>query len=89
MAYWACAQTEPQREAAAMHFLQLGGYTVYLPRLRVVRPRRGRKVTLCPALFPSYLFVLITSGWWAARWPSCGPPSRRRRRTNARSRRHC
>ena len=68
MSYWACVQSEPRRESAAQHFLQLNGYQVYLPRLRVVRPRRGRKVTLCPALFPSYLFVLITSGWWAARW---------------------
>jgi len=66
--YWACAQTEPQREAAAQHFLQLGGYTVYLPRLRVIRLRRRRKVTVTPALFPSYLFVQITNGWWSARW---------------------
>src|SRR6516162_4515603 len=51
--YWACAQTEPQRESAAQHFLQLGGYTVYLPRLHVIRLRRRRKVTVTPALFPS------------------------------------
>ena len=68
MPYWACAQTEPQREAAAQHFLQLGGYTVYLPRLRVIRLRRRRKVTVTPALFPSYLFVQITNDWWSARW---------------------
>ena len=69
MSYWCCAQTEPQRESAATHFLGLAGYEVYCPRLRVVRPRRGgRKVVSRPALFPSYLFVLITSGWWNARW---------------------
>src|SRR6516164_957576 len=69
MSYWACAQTEPLREAAATHFLGLAGYQVYCPRLRVVRPRRGgRKIVTRPALFPSYLFVLITAGWWDARW---------------------
>jgi transcriptional antiterminator RfaH len=68
MAYWACAQTEPRREEAARHFLQLGGYTVYLPRLRVVRLRHRRKVTINPPLFPSYLFIEITNGWWSARW---------------------
>jgi transcriptional antiterminator RfaH len=66
--YWCCAQTEPAREAAATHFLQLNGYQVYLPRLRLVRSRRGRKVESRPPLFPSYLFVLITAGWWNARW---------------------
>jgi transcription antitermination factor NusG len=68
MAYWCCGQTEPQREAAATHFLQLGGFEVYCPRLRLVRPRRGRKVVSHPPLFPSYLFIMITAGWWNARW---------------------
>ena len=68
MGYWCCGQTEPRREAAAQHFLQLGGFEVYCPRLRLVRPRRGRKVVSHPPLFPSYLFIRIISGWWAARW---------------------
>jgi len=69
MAYWCCGQTEPQREAAATHFLGLAGYEVYCPRLRLVRPRRGgRKVESHPPLFPSYLFIMITTGWWNARW---------------------
>jgi len=66
--YWACAQTAPQREAAAQHFLGLAGYRSYLPRLRLVRPRQGRKVETRPPLFPGYLFVWIVEGWWAARW---------------------
>jgi transcriptional antiterminator RfaH len=66
--YWCCAQTEPKRESAATHFLALAGYQVYCPRLRLVRPRRGRKVESRPPLFPSYLFVMITAGWWNARW---------------------
>jgi transcriptional antiterminator RfaH len=68
MSYWACAQTEPKREGAATHFLGLAGYEVYCPRLRLVRPRRGRKVETRPALFPSYLFIRIINGWWSARW---------------------
>jgi transcriptional antiterminator RfaH len=68
MPYWTCAQTAPQREAAAQHMLELAGYQVYLPRLRLIRPSRGRKIELRPPLFPSYLFVWITAGWWAARW---------------------
>jgi transcriptional antiterminator RfaH len=68
MAYWCCARTEPQREAAAARFLQLAQYEVYLPRLRAVRLRNRRKVVVNPPLFPSYLFVQITNGWWNARW---------------------
>ena len=68
MAYWTCAQTEPQREAVAQHFLGLAGYETYLPRLRLLRARRGRKIESRPPLFPSYMFVLITRGWWTARW---------------------
>jgi transcriptional antiterminator RfaH len=58
----------PLQEAAAGHFLALNGYTSYCPRLRVIRRSHGRKIETRPALFPSYLFVLITSGWWTARW---------------------
>jgi len=67
--YWACAQTEPRREAAAQHLLGLAGYQTYLPRLRLLRPSRGgRKIETRPVLFPSYLFVWIAAGWWTARW---------------------
>jgi transcriptional antiterminator RfaH len=66
--YWACAQTEPRREAAAQHFLELAGYRTYLPRLRLVRPGRGRKIETRPPLFPAYVFVWIVEGWWSARW---------------------
>jgi transcriptional antiterminator RfaH len=68
VAYWTCAQTAPQREAAAQHFLALAGYRSYLPRLRVVRAHRGRKTESRPPLFPAYLFIWITAGWWSARW---------------------
>jgi transcription antitermination factor NusG len=56
------------RESTAQRFLELAKYQVYLPRLRLVRPRGGRKVEFRPPLFPGYLFVWIVSGWWSARW---------------------
>jgi transcription antitermination factor NusG len=69
MGYWACVQTAPAREAAAEHFLRLAGYgQIYLPRLRTISRRQGRRIVQKSPLFPSYLFVLVTAGWWAARW---------------------
>src|SRR5262249_43061559 len=68
MAYWACAQVEPQREQAAQHFLGLNGYETYLPRLRVLRRSNGRQIVTKPPLFPAYVFVWIVAGWWSARW---------------------
>src|SRR5215831_4123822 len=69
MAYWACAQTAPQHEQVAQHFLGLNGYPeTYLPRLRVMRRSHGRRIETRPVLFPTYIFVLITNGWWSARW---------------------
>jgi len=68
MAYWACAQIEPQRERAAQHYLGLSGYTSYCPRLRIIRRSHGRKILTKPPLFPSYVFVTVLAGWWSARW---------------------
>src|SRR5262245_65630373 len=66
--YWACAQVAPQQEGAAQHFLRLNGFESYCPRLRVTRRSHGRPVISKPPLFPSYVFVAVVSGWWAARW---------------------
>jgi transcriptional antiterminator RfaH len=66
--YWAAARAQPMREAAAQHFLELAGYSVYLPRLRAHRLSHGRRIETRPVLFPGYLFCLITNGWWDARW---------------------
>jgi transcription antitermination factor NusG len=69
MPYWCCVQTAPQRESAVEHFLRLAGYSqIYLPQLRTVCRRQGRRIELKPPLFPNYLFVWVASGWWAARW---------------------
>jgi transcriptional antiterminator RfaH len=69
MSYWACAQLEANRERLAVHCLSLGGFEVYLPRLRVKRATPARKTSMqAPALFPGYGFVLIELQWHAARW---------------------
>ena len=68
MAYWACAQVEPHQERAAQHFLRLNGFETYCPRLRVIRHSHGRRIETRPCLFPSYLFVVVVTGWWSARW---------------------
>jgi transcription antitermination factor NusG len=59
MPYW-CARTEPARERVAERFLAMAGYEVYCPRLK---ERSAIRV-----LFPSYLFVTATAGWYRARW---------------------
>ena len=63
--YWACAQLQPSREALALHFLELAGFTTYTPRIRISR-RGARDVT--QFLFPSYTFVGIELQWHTARW---------------------
>src|SRR5262245_16351915 len=66
--YWCCARLEPRRERLAVHCLELGGYEVYLPRLRERRVSYGRRIEGRPPLFPGYAFVQIAAQWHAARW---------------------
>ena len=66
MAFWACAQLQPNRAKLALHCLGLAGFETYDPRLRL--PRRDRKIRPPPQLFPGYCFVLIQLQWHDARW---------------------
>ena len=68
MLYWTVAQIEPNRDHLASHTLHLAGYKIYQPLLREQRRLNGRKVAIATALFPTYLFVWVVSGWWNARW---------------------
>lgn len=68
MSFWACAQLETNRTAVALHFLKLGGFETYCPRIREQRRSRGRKIVVTPPLFPGYLFLWVVRGWWDARW---------------------
>jgi transcription antitermination factor NusG len=63
---WIVARTEPLREQTARRFLELGGFSVYIP---VVRERDSRRIVRLRRLFPSYAFVAFQNGrWWDARW---------------------
>ena len=61
--FWCAARLQPRREALALHFLDLAGFEIYLPRLREHRHVRGRRVEVRPLLFPGYAFVLIVLQW--------------------------
>src|SRR5262245_32010691 len=64
MTYWAVAQTQPLRERLAVDELEQIGFRAYCPRIRYRYDRRWRST----ALFPSYVFLQITSEWYRARW---------------------
>jgi transcriptional antiterminator RfaH len=68
MPYWACAQVRPQHERLALCTLEVAGYVTYWPRLRELRRRHGRKIEICPALFPGYVFFSVQLQWYRARW---------------------
>jgi transcriptional antiterminator RfaH len=68
VAYWAVSRLALNHERLALHCLTLAGFTTYLPRLRERRISHGRKIEVRPPLFPGYLFLQITNGWWDARW---------------------
>jgi transcriptional antiterminator RfaH len=68
MAYWGCAQLQPNRTAVALHHLALAGYEVYHPRLRQQRVSHSRRVLVTPPLFPGYAFIHIVAQWYTARW---------------------
>jgi transcription antitermination factor NusG len=68
MAYWACAQLMPKRERFALSMLAQARYEVYAPRLREWRTQRNRRQQCEVYLFPGYTFLIITNGWYAARW---------------------
>jgi transcriptional antiterminator RfaH len=68
MSYWACARTEPRREAVAKRFLEQAGFEVFIPLFREHRIKGSRRFAVVTPLFPAYAFVGITNGWHQARW---------------------
>ena len=56
---WYAIQTKPHREEEAEMHLQRQGFTVYLPRIQVIKSRRGRRQPAVEPLFPRYLFVQL------------------------------
>jgi transcriptional antiterminator RfaH len=61
VAYWSCAQLQPNRVRLALHFLELNGFATYCPRVYT----EGR--SLPDYLFPGYAFVSIESQWHIVR----------------------
>jgi len=66
---WIVARTEPQREQTARRFLELAGFSVYIPVIRERHAKGGRRLVRLRPLFPSYAFIVLQNGrWWDVRW---------------------
>ena len=68
--YWACVQTESQREHVAERWLREQRFEVYLPRIRIERHSarangHGLPTSATAPLFPAYLFVSIVDRWYS------------------------
>lgn len=66
MSFWTAVQLQPNRERLALHFLELSGYAVYLPRIQERKVTRGRRENILRPLFPTYAFLLVERGWYTA-----------------------
>lgn len=60
MSYWAVVHTQSRREYAVDSRLIRAGFQTYLPRIK--------NQTHIEPLFPGYLFVHISHGWYNVRW---------------------
>jgi transcriptional antiterminator RfaH len=66
---WIVARTEPSREQTARRFLELAGFSVYIPVIRERHAKGGRRLVRLRPLFPSYAFIVLQNGrWWDVRW---------------------
>ena len=66
---WIVARTESQREQTARRFLELAGFSVYVPYIHERYSKGGHRSKRLRPLFPSYAFVALQNGrWWDARW---------------------
>ncbi len=63
---WYLVYCKPRQESVARENLIRQGYETYLPVMRDVRRRKGRRVTLIAPMFPRYLFIHLnrqTDNW--------------------------
>jgi transcriptional antiterminator RfaH len=63
---WYLVYCKPRQERVARENLARQGYETYLPVMRDVRRRRGRRVILVAPMFPRYLFIHLsrkTDNW--------------------------
>ncbi|MBI3569610.1 MAG: transcription/translation regulatory transformer protein RfaH [Gammaproteobacteria bacterium] len=63
---WYLVYCKPRQESVARENLTRQGYETYLPVMRDVRRRQGKRVTLIAPMFPRYLFIHLnrqTDNW--------------------------
>lgn len=65
---WYAIQTKPRQESVACVNLERQGYTCYLPRITLEKLRRGKKVLVEEATFPSYLFIQLDATGEGKSW---------------------
>jgi transcriptional antiterminator RfaH len=66
MKIWYLVYTKPRQERLARTNLARQRYETYLPLMREVRRRQGRRVTVTAPMFPRYLFIHLdreTDNW--------------------------
>ena len=56
---WYLVYTKPRQEVLAQDNLLRQGYSVYLPKVRQFRRRRGQQEAVVEPLFPRYLFIYL------------------------------
>jgi transcription antitermination factor NusG len=64
--FWAVVQAKPMCERRAIWHLERQHFTVYAPRERIKRIKRGKLISDARWLFPRYLFVWCEEQW--QRW---------------------
>lgn len=63
---WYLVYTKPRQEEIALTNLVRQDYGAYLPQVREVRKRQGRRIMVVEPLFPRYLFIYLdthTDNW--------------------------
>lgn len=59
MRQWFAIYCRPRQELRALENLQRQGYTVFYPRMRILRQRQAGLVPVVESLFPRYIFILL------------------------------
>lgn len=63
---WYLVYCKPRQESVARENLARQGYETYLPFMREIRRRQGKRVPLIAPMFPRYLFIHLdnrTDNW--------------------------
>ncbi len=58
---WYLVYCKPRQETVARENLERQGYEIYLPFMREVRRRQGKRIAAVAPMFPRYLFVHLSN----------------------------